>query len=97
MLAFFTADFDQLERDFKTKWQFGEKSWAVDLTPVGPFISKAITRVGIRGRQHIDHVSLELATGDSTGITLHVTATGDVPDSESRKKIEPDFQSGGVK
>ena len=94
MLAFFTADFEQLERDFKADWQLGEKSWTVDLTPNGMFIGKAINRVSIQGEQHIERIDLKLATGDSTSIVLHVSATGDAPDGESRTKIEPNDPSG---
>lgn len=89
MLAFFTADFDRLEQDFKAHWRFNGDSWAVELKPSGLYLKKAIHLVTIRGGQHIEEVALALATGDSTVITLDVTATGNAPDEESSKKIEP--------
>jgi hypothetical protein len=87
MLAFFTADFEQLEKDFSTDWDVSGDAWTITLLPSNLYVSKAIERVQISGQLHIENVVLDLATGDSTKITLQVTAEGNEPDAESRKKI----------
>jgi hypothetical protein len=87
MLAFFTADFEQLEKDFSADWDVSGDAWTITLLPSNLYVSKAIERVQISGQLHIENVVLDLATGDSTKITLQVTAEGNEPDTESRKKI----------
>lgn len=87
MLAFFTADFEQIEKDFNADWDISGDVWTITLLPSNLYVSKAIERVQISGQLHIENVILDLATGDSTKITLQVTAEGNEPDAESRKKI----------
>jgi hypothetical protein len=90
MLAFFTADFNQLEKDFSVRWDGTKEGWRVSLTPSNIYIGKAIKQVTISGAEHIEEVYLGLATGDSTSIQLQVTAESDKPDKESEDKICPD-------
>jgi hypothetical protein len=87
MLAFFTANFEQIEKDFNIDLAITDKTWTIVLTPSNIYVSKAIERVVIGGMEHIENVVLDLATGDSTKIQLHVTAEGNEPDMESKGKL----------
>ncbi|MBN1378373.1 MAG: outer membrane lipoprotein carrier protein LolA [Gammaproteobacteria bacterium] len=87
MLAFFTADLKQLESDFEVIGKNTNKGWTIILDPSNMYVSKAVNRVTISGAEHVEKISLELATGDHTNIWLQVTTKGDKPDAENQNRI----------
>ena len=64
LMAVFSFDLAQLERDFEQQWQIDVGDWELLLTPKQNMTAHFLDKISLHGNQHIQRVSVYHASGE---------------------------------
>ena len=85
-LSIFRGDHGELEDNFSIQFETHDDVWEIGLTPIGFPLSEAINKIMLRGREHIDQLSVFSRSSDEMTITFFDLGTR--PEQLTEHEIE---------
>ena len=85
-LSIFRGDHGELEDNFSIQFETHDDVWEIGLTPIGFPLSEAINKIMLRGREHIDQLSVFSHSSDE--MTINFFDLGTRPEQLTEHEIE---------
>lgn len=85
-LSIFRGDHGELEDNFSIQFETHDDVWEIGLTPIGFPLSEAINKIMLRGREHIDQLSVFSRSSDE--MTINFFDLGTRPEQLTEHEIE---------